>query len=237
MPIKDEEGFRKFLKRGGRSKSVADRVIRFVDEFESYLKDHRKGKSLEEADTQDLEGFVLWFEEGTKKSANTQLWGLKYYFEFTSNDSLKNLAGKLREKKIKRTPFSLAKFRGVNQTYVKKLAKMGIKNVDHMLEAGKTPKNREDLAERSDVPIDAILEFVKLSDLTRLGAVKTIRARLYYDAGIDTVEKMAQWNPEDLRAYLLEWVERTGFKGIATLPKEAEHTTAAAKMLPKVIEY
>ncbi|MHA1905435.1 MAG: DUF4332 domain-containing protein [Candidatus Thorarchaeota archaeon] len=237
MPIEKVEGFRIFLKRGGRSKSAVDRVIRFVEELEKYLKDHRKGKSLLKANAQDLESYVNWYEQSTKKSANTKLWGLQYYFEFTSNDSLKNLAGKLRQKRIKRTPFSLAKFRGVNQAFAEKLAKIGIKNVDQMLEAGKTPKDRKDLAQRSDVPIDAILEFVKLSDLTRIGAVRTIRARLYYDAGIDTVEKMAQWNAEDLRAYLLEWVERTGFEGIATLPKEAEHATAAAKKLPKIIEY
>ena len=237
MPVKDEEGFRKFLKRSGRSKSAVDRVVRFVESFKNYLKDHRKGKSLEKANVQDLESFVGWYEESTEKSANTHLWGLKYYFEFTSNDDMKNLAGKLREKRIKRTPFSLAKFRGVNQSYVKKLADIGITNVDHMLKAGKTPKERDDLALRSDLPVEAILEFVKLSDLTRIRGIKTIRARLYYDAGIDTVEKMAQWTPVDLRTYLLEWVERTGFKGIATLPKEAEYTTAAAKKLPKIIEY
>jgi hypothetical protein len=36
---------------------------------------------------------------------------------------------------------------------------------------------------------------------------------------------------------LVEFVERTGFDGVATLPKEAEFTVAEAKKLPKLVEY
>jgi len=41
------------------------------------------------------------------------------------------------------------------------------------------------------------------------GHVKGIRARLYYDAGIDSVEKMADWEPEALRRMVAEFVART----------------------------
>jgi len=78
---------------------------------------------------------------------------------------------------------------------------------------------------------------VKLADLSRIKGVKNVRARLYYDAGIDTVEKMARWNPEELRAHLIEFVKRTGFNGMAPLPKEARYTVETAKKLPRIIEY
>jgi len=78
---------------------------------------------------------------------------------------------------------------------------------------------------------------VKLSDLARITGVKGIRARLYYDAGVDTVEKMAKWDAEKLREMLVSFVERTRFDGIAPLPKEAEFTVKTAKKLPKVVEY
>ncbi|MDH5596160.1 MAG: DUF4332 domain-containing protein, partial [Candidatus Bathyarchaeota archaeon] len=81
------------------------------------------------------------------------------------------------------------------------------------------------------------LEFVKLSDLARILGIKGIRARLYFDAGVDTVEKMAEWNPKELRGMLIEFVERTGFDGIATLPKEAEFSVKKAKRLPRIVEY
>ena len=35
-----EEGFRRFLKRGGRSENAAGRIIAYVKEFERYLKEH-----------------------------------------------------------------------------------------------------------------------------------------------------------------------------------------------------
>ena len=148
-------------------------------------------------------------------------------------------ATELREERTKqgRVPFQIKKFRGVNQCHAEKLSAIGIKTVDQMLEAGRTKIKRQNLSEETGIPLDAILEFVKLSDLSRIGAVKSIRARLYYDAGIDTPEKMAQWDPKKLRTYLIEFVEKTGFEGIATLPKEAEYTVAQAKKLPKIVEY
>jgi hypothetical protein len=120
---------------------------------------------------------------------------------------------------------------------VEKLEAAGIKNVDQMLKAGRTANDREHLSQRTGIPRDSILEFVKLSDLTRLGAVKSVRARLYYDAGVDSVEEMARWDPAELRTMLVEFVERTGFDGIAPLPREAESTVAAAKRLPSVVKY
>jgi hypothetical protein len=82
-----------------------------------------------------------------------------------------------------------------------------------------------------------ILELVKLSDLARIQGVKGIRARLYYDAGVDTMEKMAKWNSEELRTYLMEFVKKTGFRGIAPLPKETKFTVETARRMPKIVEY
>jgi predicted RecB family nuclease len=82
-----------------------------------------------------------------------------------------------------------------------------------------------------------VLELVKLSDLSRLPGVKGIRARLYYDAGVDTVEKLAAWEPEALLSLTQEFVQRTQFEGIAPLPKEVSSTIANARKLPKVVEW
>jgi hypothetical protein len=67
--------------------------------------------------------------------------------------------------------------------------------------------------------------------------VKGIRARLYYDAGVDSVEKMAGWEPEPLRKMVTNYVEQTGFDGIPPLPKEVSSTIANARNLPKIVEY
>ncbi|MGD9405555.1 MAG: DUF4332 domain-containing protein [Anaerolineae bacterium] len=233
----DETGFRNFLRRGGRSPQTAARCIRHVQDFEQYLDAHRDGTDLEEADAADLERFVAWIERKPRASAKTQLWALGHFFEFTANEELRSLAGSLRAQRIMRRPFSLKKFRGADPAVVDALAAAGIGNVAQMREAGRTPGKRQRLAERTGIPIDAILELVKLSDLARIQGLKAIRARLYYDAGVDTLEKLARWDPEELRDMLADFVERTGFDGIAPLPKEAASAVATAKRLSKAIEY
>ena len=136
----------------------------------------------------------------------------------------------------KRNPFKLRDFRGVDPTFIAKLESSHIKNAEQMLVEGCTKERRLSLAEQTGIPEHALLELVKLSDLARLPGVKGIRARLYYDAGVDSVEKMAGWEPEAFRMMVTEYVERTGFDGIPPLPKEARSTVANAQRLSKVLE-
>jgi hypothetical protein len=233
----DEEGFRAFLRRGGRSPSAIKRCLRYVCEFEQFLEAEHRGRSLDEARPDDLEAFVAEIEREPKASANTHLWALGYWFEFTENKELRPLVGLLRTQRIKRKPFPLKDFRGISPHHAEALAAVGIRNVKQMLGAGRTPEDRRALAERAGVPPETILELVKLSDLARIPGIKRIRARLYHDAGVDTMEKMAGWDPAELRAMLLQFVEETGFDGSAPLPGEAASSVARAKELPKIVEY
>ena len=233
----DEEGFTRFLKRGGRSLSAVKRCVRHVRDFEAFLGDHRAGRPIEEAANTDIEAYVEWVEREPPASAKTPLWALRYYFLYASMDDQRALASQLRQERIKRTPFPLKNFVDVDPEQVERLANIGIRSADDILEAGRTPEGRRHLSEESGIPPEAVLEFVKLSDLTRIKGIKGIRARLYHDAGIDTLEKMAGWDPEEMRAMLAEWVERTGFRGIAPLPKEARFSVESARKLPKIVEY
>ena len=233
----DDEGFRKFLKSGGRSPSAVKRAIVYTTEFEQYLQEKRGRKGLDKASPEDLEAFVSWFEKERNKSAKLYLRGIRYYYEYTSNKEMRARAGELRGKRMEQASFALKEFRGVSPEHVKKLADIGIRNVKQMLEAGRTSSKRKELSAKTGIPAEAILELVKLSDLARLQGVKSIRARLYYDAGVDSIEKLVKWEPKELRTMLIKFVEKTGFEGIAPLPKEAESTIAEAKKLPKIVEY
>jgi hypothetical protein len=230
------EAFEKFLKHGGRSSSMAKRVVAHVDEYKRYLREERNCETPDEAGTKDLKAFVSYVEEKRKGSSKNYLHSIRYYYDYALNEEMRSLAGNLRRQRIVQTPFPLRDFRGINQVYVDKLAAIGIRNVKDMLLAGQTHKATQELAARTGIPAEAILELVKLSDLARITGVKSIRARLCYDAGVDTLEKMARWEPEKLRAMLIDFVEKTRFQGIAPLPKEAEFT-AEAKKLPKIVEY
>lgn len=229
------EGFERYLKSGGRSPRAIERCLRSVAGYQEYLAEHRGGVDLAEAGWADLEAFVAWIEEEPKASAKTHLWAIGYYYAYTCNEEMQGLASALRQQRIKRRPFALRDFRGVEPDYVAGLAAAGIRDVDHMLAAGRTAAGRQALAAETGVPPQGILEFVRLSDLARIPGIKGVRARLYYDAGVDSVEKLATWEPEALRAMLVEFVQRTGFEGTPPLPREAAFSVAMARRLPQII--
>lgn len=232
----NEAAFRTFLKRNRRKDSAIEQITALVLDFESYLQTHYHGKSMEQATPEALESYISWLESETGSSASKPLWALRYYFDFIANQELSNLAGELRAERVKRKPFYLHKFRGVNPEQIARLEALYIENIDQMLDEGRTPDLRRALSERADIPEEDILELVKLSDLARLGAVRGVRARLYHDAGL-TPEKIATWEPEALHAMLLEWVEETGFDGIAPFPKEVQRLVSDARKLPPLVHY
>jgi hypothetical protein len=233
----DEAGFRRFLKGRSKKEHVIDGLVRHVRLFEEYLaRDPQKG--LEAAAAQDVQAYVDACEAAEAGSARVRLRGLALYFQFAGNGELASLASGLREERIARSrrSFRLRDFHGANPDDVARLEAIGITNAEQMLAAGRTPADREALARRTGVAPNAILEYVKLSDLSRIAGLKTVRARLYYDGGFDTLDKIANADPEDMRAALAAFVERTGFQGIAPLPKEARSTVAAAQTLPRLME-
>jgi hypothetical protein len=231
----DEKGFRQFLKKAGKKEHVVEGLIRQVGAFEAHLS-KKKRTGVEKAEGQDILDYAKSLD---KNKVKTQVRGLALYYKFVGNSSLMKLAGALREKETAKTrqAFKLRKFRGVNLDDVGKLEAMGIVTVEHMLAAGRTPAEREKLASRTGISPQSIMELVKLSDLSRVGAIKSVRARLYYDAGLDTPDKFTRWKTEDLRQMLIEFVERSGFDGIAPLPKELHNAIETAKKLPKIIKY
>jgi hypothetical protein len=231
----DEKGFRQFLKKFGKKEHVVEGLINQVRAFEAHLAGKRQ-IGVEAANEQDLQDYLKALTQGEVKE---RMRGLALYYGFVGNAPLARLAGEIREQGIAKTrqAFKLREFRGVSLEEVAKLEAIGIITVEQMLVAGKTPKARQQLAEKTGISAQTILELVKLSDLSRLGAVKSVRARLYYDAGLDMPGKFTQWEPEALRQMLVEFVERTGFDGIAPLPKELRNAITKARQLPEAVQY
>jgi hypothetical protein len=231
----DEDGFRAFLKKAGKKENVIQGLVDHVRRFESYLRERRQA-GLDTASQEDLLAYSDSLEPGR---VSQSVRGLGLYYRYTGNTALARLASEIREQKIagKRKAFRLGDFRGVDLRDIARLEARGIITVEDILAAGNTPQRRSELARQTGVASEAILELVKLSDLSRMEGVKGVRARLYYDAGLDTPEKFTHWDPRALRGMLLEWVKRTGFEGIAPLPKEIGNAVEIAHRLPKVVEY
>lgn len=228
----NETAFAQSLKKSGKKTHVVGELVGRVKRFEAFLS--QRSKVLDSAEAQDIRDYVDTLAERDVKEA---MRAVALYYQFAGSPELARTAGEIRQQRIVKKAFKLRDFMGVNLGAVFKLGAMGIVTVEQMLAVGKTPQDRQKLAEETGISPEIILELVKLSDLTRLAGVKSVRARLYYDAGLDTPHKFATWEPDALRAMLVEFVACSGFKGIAPLPKELRSTVAAAKALPNVVEY
>jgi hypothetical protein len=60
---------------------------------------------------------------------------------------------------------------------------------------------------------------------------------LHFDAGVDTLDKMAGWDPDELRAYLTGFAKRTNFNGIASPAKEMRNAVKTAERIERIVEY
>lgn len=229
----DLAGFRKALKKQGKKDHViADlcgRVTAFADALTI------AGQSFDEASLGDVSAWA----GSSGGGARNDLRALALYFNWAGRSDLARELSQEREAAIARTrkSFALRGFRGVDQGQIDVLERAGISDVDRMIAAGATPAARRDLAERTGIPLTAIESYVKLADISRIGAVKEVRARLYVDAGLDTVDKVAALTAEEFRRIVVEYVQRTGFEGIPTLPKEAANAVARARELPRLVTW
>ena len=232
-----DEGFRDHLKRQGKKDHVVKRLVDSVRLFEDYLE--KRSKALHETTEPDLLDYAASCESEKKDSARIRIRGIALYFGYIGNRRLAAATSRIREAGITkhRSGFRLKDFLWINQAHVSKLKSIGIRDTNQMIESSKTPGARRNLAESTGIAADDILELVKLSDLARVSGVKSIRARLYHDAGLDSLEKIALVDADRLREVCIRFVEATGFPGIPPTPKEAEFTVQTARTLPRVVEW
>jgi hypothetical protein len=230
--------FRKYLKKRGKKGHVVEGLVLSLEKFNAYLQTHL-GRDLQSARPEDIEAFAGCWEETNKGSANKVVRSIALYYAMTGNEAMKSSAAGIREAGIaeSRRVFPLKEFRGVNAKYIELLESAGICDVQQMIETGKTSAMRLDLSKMTGIPLEGILEAVKLADLSRIEGLKGVRARLYFDAGVDTLDKLAGWDPEELRVMLGNYVARTGFRGIAPLPKEVIHTVNRAREIERLVEF
>ncbi|MFW9905335.1 MAG: DUF4332 domain-containing protein [Candidatus Thorarchaeota archaeon] len=230
--------FDNYLKKTGRKPHVITRYQSFLGYFENFLREEKTIQSAKDADGEDLRDFAEFYEQKEKRSSRTVLYALMHYYKSTSNNKMASFAQELREpKKTKKLPFSLRQMLGINPQYIEKLAKIGIKSANQMIEAGKTKSQRLSLAQNTNIPDEVILELVKLSDLSRIGYVRTKFTRLFYNAGIETPAELSKWDVEELRSHLKEYIVKSGWEGIVPFPSDLSNYINDAKSLPQVINY
>lgn len=231
----DESGFKSYMKEKKSPQRKIDSYIRRVKRFEEYLKDNEAGKPISDLTTEDLKKFVIWSKDNNI-NAYLELWGIREYLHFLDKEELAYSANFVMQM-IQLEKFRLKDFMTADQEYANKLAEIGVKTASQLLEVGKTIKERKILAERSGIPEDAVLKFVKLANLARVPGHMKKRACLYYESGLDTFEKIADQDPETMIKFLAEFITRTGFNGSPPLPGDAESSVENSKRIPRIIEF
>jgi len=96
----------------------------------------------------------------------------------------------------------LADIEGIGSTYAEKLSAAGVSGIEGLLAAGATRENRADLAAKTGINADLILEWVNHADLYRIAGVGSEYSDLLEAVGVDSVPELAHRNPENLAEQL-----------------------------------
>lgn len=212
------------------SPKTLDRYLSDLKRLEDYLHRFKDIKDINKIQPDDVSDFVNWLEGSEPQRVVTCCKSIGIYFEFLKRYDLKAKAVDIMWERTEK-PLELFRILGCHNWTAWFLKQKGIENVQRMLEYGNTREKRESLAEILEVPVEEITELTKLADLTRIPALKRKRARMYYDAGFDTLEKISNSTIEEVIQKISEYIKESGFDGWAPEPKEAEEAINIAKNL------
>lgn len=126
---------------------------------------------------------------------------------------------------------------GIGPIYAEKLRAAGIRSIAALLSAGATPEGRKELAEKTGIGDEYILDWVNRADLMRIRGIGEEYSDLLEKAGVDTVVELARRNPDNLYEALVKVNEEK--KLVRRLPTrdQVADWIEQAKNLPRVISY
>jgi predicted flap endonuclease-1-like 5' DNA nuclease len=128
----------------------------------------------------------------------------------------------------------LEQIEGIGKTFAKKLRKADIRSTDALLEKGSTPQGRKDLAEKTGIGKQLILEWVNHADLFRIKGVGEEYADLLEEAGVDTVVELGQRNAKNLFEKLVSTNKKK--KLVRKMPTQDQVANWIAQ-LPRRVNY
>jgi predicted flap endonuclease-1-like 5' DNA nuclease len=131
----------------------------------------------------------------------------------------------------------ITEIEGIGPAYAKKLNALGIKTATELLDAGSTKQGRKDLAEKTGIAENVILEWVNMADLFRIRGIGEEYSDLLKEAGVSTVLELARRNSENLHETVVGVNEVK--KRVRRPPslKQIQEWIDQAKTLERKVEY
>lgn len=101
-------------------------------------------------------------------------------------------------------PTPLSKLKGVSPELAAEFKKLGLTTTNHLLTVAAAPQGQELLANRVSVDSTLVLRLIKRADLLRITGIGGLYVELLEAAGIDSVQKLAASDSEDLHAEIMK---------------------------------
>jgi predicted flap endonuclease-1-like 5' DNA nuclease len=146
---------------------------------------------------------------------------------------------KLGRKEHMMADYKIEEIEGIGKVYGPKLQSIGIKTVADLLERGKSPKGRKELAEAAGIDGTLILKWANMADLFRIKGIGPEYSELLEKAGVDTIKELRHRVPEHLHAKLTEINTKVGQPLVRVLPGlgAVQDWIEQAKSLEPMITY
>ena len=135
--------------------------------------------------------------------------------------------------------YAIKEIEGIGEVYGPKLQAVGVKTVAELLEKGKAPKGRKELAQATGISEKLILKWINMADLFRVKGIGPEYSELLEKAGVDTVKELRHRVPEHLHAKMEEVNSSTGQPLVRALPslKAVQTWVEEAKKLEPMVTY
>ncbi len=131
----------------------------------------------------------------------------------------------------------LVEIEGIGEAYAAKLQAAQVGSLEALLEMGSTKKGRKAIEDAAGISGKLVLRWVNMADLFRVKGVGEEYADLLEAAGVDTVPELAQRNPDNLHARMIEVNETKKLVRAVPSLSSVEKWVAQAKELPRVVNY
>jgi predicted flap endonuclease-1-like 5' DNA nuclease len=126
---------------------------------------------------------------------------------------------------------------GIGPEYAQRLTAIGITTTNKLLKKGSTPDGRGEIAQKTGISKNLILEWVNHADLYRIKGVAEEYSDLLEEAGVDTVVELAQRNPVNLYAKLVQVNDMKHLVRQLPSQRQVADWVDQAKKLPREIHY